>query len=166
MAEQQKPPEGGMVFVPLRAHKKSSAWKAFLSGSESRRGEVFDPLRAHKKSSAWKAFLFGSQSPQGGWYSTLCALTKSLPLGRLFWFTFRVPAGGMVFDPLRAHKISPRKIEGFLFDLAGHVSKVMLLVFFQIFFLQIIIIFNGEQFEVVELFGKIQVFDCLFKEII
>jgi len=78
-------PTGGILFDPLRAHKKSSVLEGFFV-VRPRRGDFIRPPPSSQRVLRFGG-LFCCAPPQGGFYSTPSELTKSPP----FWRAFLLP---------------------------------------------------------------------------
>src|SRR3972149_357609 len=101
------------VRPPPRSQESLPFGRLFVLLSVPTGGMIFDPSALTRESSVWKAFCFVECPHRGGDIRPPPRSQESLPFGRLF-VLLSVPTGGMIFDPLRAHKRVFR-LEGFLF---------------------------------------------------
>jgi|GEM_PF-5165024 len=93
-------------FEPLRAHSTPRDEVLFYRFGRPRRGDAIRAPPRPLYTPRWGVFLQVRASPQGGCYSSPSAPTLH-PAMRCFFTGSGVPAGGMQFDPLRAHS-TPR----------------------------------------------------------
>jgi len=124
-------PTGGMLFESCGGTKRHSSECFLFYDPRPHRGDVIRILWGHKKTLIRVFFILRPASPQGGMLFESCGGTKRhssecflfydprprrgdvirIPVGAqkdihqsVFYFTTRVPAGGMLFESPWGHK--------------------------------------------------------------